>query len=271
MNITETIGRRVSVRTFNADRPLTKSDIQILTTAIKEASSPFGGRYDIKLRQFDLKGPQRPSTYGTITGASWYLLMGAGDDEVSALSAGYAMEQVVLRATDAGLGTCWMAATFKGTDFGRAAEMPADMPLRVISPVGYPAEKRRMLESLTRATLGSSRRKPMDELFSEGSFGRPVSADSPFYKPLEMMRLAPSAKNTQPWRALVQGSEVWFYYEKKTEISLLDLGIGLSHFDLTLGSLGHAGTWTTLLSGTASEAPSHPGYIPAAKFTLATK
>lgn len=120
-----------------------------------------------------------------------------------------------------------------------------------------------MLESITRVTLGSAKRKPMDALFSEGEFGKPVKEDNRFYEALSMMRLAPSAKNTQPWRALVQGKEVWFYYEEKTEASVLDLGIGLCHFDLTLKEEGLDGNWEKSVN-----APDRQGYVPVVKYIL---
>lgn len=263
MNIKEIIEKRISVRTFDESRELSNEVVEEIRQSIAKASAPFEGQYTIEFKKFDLKGPQTPSTYGTISGASWYLLMGIHDDEMSALAAGYAMEEVVLRATELGLGTCWMALTFKGSDFTRESEMPADEPLRIISPVGYPAAKRKMLESLTRVTLGSSKRKPMSDLFSEGEFGIPVKEDNKFYEALSKMRLAPSAKNTQPWRALVRGNEVWFYYEQKTEASILDLGIGLCHFDLTLRAKGYEGVWKKSVN-----APVHEGWKSVTVFEL---
>lgn len=263
MKIEEIIENRVSVRTFDETREPDNKVIEAVRQSISEVSTPFGGDFTIDFKKFDLKGPQAPGTYGTISGAQWYLLMGIKDDDMAALAAGYGMEKVVLKATELGLGTCWMALTFKGSDFKKATEMPADEPLRIISPVGYPAKKRKILESITRMTLKSSKRKPMDELFFEGEFGTPVAEGNRFYKALAMMRLAPSAKNTQPWRALVRGNEVWFYYEAKTEASTLDLGIGLCHFDLTLKEEGFEGEWTKSV-----DAPEKQGYIPVVKFTL---
>lgn len=263
MKIQEIIEKRISVRTFDESRELDTKVIDDIRQSIKNATTPFGDGFTIDFKKFDLKGPQTPSTYGTISGASWYLLMGIRDDEIASLAAGYGMEKVVLKATELGLGTCWMALTFKGSDFTKATKMPADEPLRIISPVGYPANKRKMLESITRMTLGSAKRKPMEDLFSEGEFGNPVKDDNKFYEALAMMRLAPSAKNTQPWRALVNGNEVWFYYVEKTEASVLDLGISLCHFDLTLKEEGHDGIW-----GKSVNAPEKQGYIPVVKFIL---
>lgn len=259
----EIIETRKSVRTFDDGAVLGDETLEALRGAIAGAHDPFGGRYTIELRKYDLRGPQSPGTYGTISGASWYLLMGIKDDVMSAIGAGYAMEQVVLKATELGLGTCWMALTFKGADFMKGVEMPADEPLRIVSPVGYPAGRRRVIESITRMTMRSSSRKPMNDMFWQGDFGRPVAEDSLFYEALAMMRLAPSAKNSQPWRALVKDNAVWFYYEKKSDAAPLDLGIGLCHFDLIMRSAGQKGQWSP-----ANEAPSKKDLIPAVKYTL---
>lgn len=262
-DITDIIRARVSVRTFDRERQLSDNEISEVKKAIADASSPFGGNVTIEFKKFDLQGPQRPSTYGTIEGASWFLLMGVTNSFNSELSAGYTMEQIVLRCTEMGLGTCWMAATFKGTDFERVAALPSDQPLRIISPVGFPAAKRRILEKITRATLGSSKRKPFDSMFFENDFSTPVNPDSKFHTALEMMRLAPSATNSQPWRALIVEDTVHFYYENKSAASVCDLGIGLCHFNLTMEQEGLPGTFFH-----SPDLPIHKGFIPAVSFKL---
>lgn len=253
-DIENIIEERRSVRSFNTEKPMTEKEAGVLREAIEDAESPFGGKVSIALKEFNLQGTFKPSTYGTINGASWYFLMGTDSTEESQLSLGFRMEQVVLKATSMGLGTCWIAATFKGTTFADAAEFPSDTPLQVVMPIGYPAEKKSMKEKLMRATLGSAKRKPMSDLFI-------VSEDSEYYKPLEMMRLAPSSTNSQPWRAQVDGDTVYFYYEKKSEASILDLGIGLSHFCLTAKTLGIEGGLSI-----CREAPAHDKWIPLVKF-----
>lgn len=253
-DIDKIIAERRSVRSFNPNEQMTEKEAAILRAAIADTQSPFGGRVVVELKRFDLEGTFKPSTYGTINGASWYFLMGTDSAEVSQLSLGFKMEQVVLKATSMGLGTCWIAATFKGTTFSKAAGFAEDTPLQVVMPVGYPAEKKSIKEKLMRATLGSAKRKPMADLFI-------VDEQSEYYEPLEMMRLAPSSTNSQPWRAEVVGSEVYFYYVDKSEASILDLGIGLSHFYLAAKERGIDGTLSI-----CREAPVHDKWIPLVKF-----
>lgn len=263
IDIQEIIKERVSVRTFDANQPLSVNEIAVLNKVISETVSPFGGKYKIELKKFDFKGPQRPSTYGTVSGASWYILMSISEDDISVLSAGFVMEHVILKATELGLGTCWMGVTFKKSDFFENSGILSEMPLKIISPVGYPAKKRSVRDSMTRLTLNSSKRKPMDFLFWEGEFGKPISETNQFYEALSMMRLAPSAKNKQPWRALVRGNTVYFYYEFKSEASILDLGIGLCHFDLTMKASGKSGVWSKITNSQETK-----NLIPVVKFIL---
>ncbi len=228
MNLIEAIKERRSVRSFNG-AGLTQPQITDLLRAVENSSSPFGGSVTIRLKQFDLKGEYRPTTYGVIKGASYYFLLGIADDEASALTAGFRFEQVVLKAWQLGLGCCWIAATFKGSDFDRDQKWPDGQSLKIICPVGVAANPSAM-EKLTRFIVGSKNRLPFAELFFGRDFNTPLSSDNRFAEALGMMRLAPSSKNSQPWRALVVGDTVHFYYVPKSAASVLDCGIGLCHF-----------------------------------------
>lgn len=241
MNIIEAIKERRSVRSFDGEG-LTDSQKKSLLEAIDESYSPFGGKVTIRLKEFDLKEGYKPSTYGMIKGAVDFFLLGIGQDEDSALTAGFRFEQVVLKAWQAGLGTCWIAATFKGSDFDKGESWPDGEELKIICPVGV-AIKPTMKEKLTRLTLGSKNRKPFGELFFLGDFRHSVPSGNHFAESLEMLRLAPSSTNSQPWRALVDGDTVHFYYKPKSEASVLDCGIGICHFYETEKFHGNNGSF----------------------------
>ncbi len=228
MDILDAIKSRRSVRSFNGEA-LSGSNRKILMDAVEQSSSPFGGNVTIRLKEFDIKDGYKPSTYGMIKGAVDFFLLGIGDDEASALTAGFRFEQVVLKAWQLGLGTCWIAATFKGSTFDDGLTWRDGEKLKVICPVGVPA-KQSMMERITRLSLGSKNRKPFGELFYDEDFKHPLSVESRFGVALEMMRLAPSSTNSQPWRALVAGDTVHFYYKPKSDASVLDCGIGMCHF-----------------------------------------
>ena len=262
MDYIKAMEARRAVRTYNPDKPLSDKEITEIQEAIDNAESPFGGQVAVKMHQFDLEGKQTPSTYGSVSGASWYMLVGFPEDRDSALSAGFKQAQVALKIFSMGLGTNWVTDTFSGSIFQKAADFPAETPLHVIMPVGYPADKQRLVEKLTHKMLGSTTRKPFDSLFFSGDFNHPVSEESPFYKPLEYMRSAPSAYNKQPWRALVDRNKVYFYQEPSRD-SLIGMGIGLAHFYFSLLQLGNNGSWES-----ADDAPAHDGCEPIISFTL---
>ncbi len=244
MNIIDAMNERRSVRTFDGNG-LSPERIAELEVVIAESNSPFGGNISIKLKKFNVKEGYKPSTYGMIKGAEDFFLLGIGNDEASALSAGYRFEQVVLKAWQLGLGTCWIAATFKGSDFDKGITWDDGEELKVICPVGV-AQKPSITEKLTRLTLGSKNRKPFDDLFFYNDFKTPVPENNQFREALEMLRLAPSDTNTQPWRALVDGNTVHFYYKPKSPAAVLDLGIGICHFHETEKFNGRDGDFSKI-------------------------
>lgn len=239
MDIIQAMKERRSVRSFNG-KPLSPEIISDLQKTIDDSYTLFGGNITIKLKKFDLMGDFKPSTYGVIKGASDYFLMAIGGGENSALTAGFQFEQIVLKAWEMGLGTCWIAGTYKGSQFDQGEKWPEGESLKIICPVGVP-EKQRMFEKVMRFTVGSDKRKPFGELFYEDDFKKSLTPESRFGESLEMLRIAPSSTNSQPWRVLVKAEEVMFYYKPKSPASVLDIGIGIYHFYATEKYNGYEG------------------------------
>ena len=128
-----------------------------------------------------------------------------------------------------------------------------------ITPLGYPADKMSLRETLMRKAIRADERLPFDALFFDGSFGTQLKGERAgmFAEALEMARWAPSAANRQPWRAVVIGDMVHFYEEKSMKDSALgdiqkvDMGIALAHFDLTMREEGHEGRFVEADPGLA--------------------
>ncbi|MDE5552027.1 MAG: hypothetical protein K2I91_02390 [Muribaculaceae bacterium] len=241
MDILEAMRTRRSVRSFDG-AGLAPGQMAELENAVKDVYNPFGGNYTIRLKHFDKAGDYKPSTYGMIKNATDYFTIGIGEDEESALAVGFSFEQVVLKAWQMGLGTCWIAATFKGSAFEQGEPWPDGEKLRIISPVGRPARKS-LMENIARMTLGSNNRKAFKELFFTDGFARSLTQENTYADALNMLRLAPSSTNSQPWRVLVENDRVHFYYVPKSQASVLDCGIGMCHFYLTERCNGHDGTF----------------------------
>ena len=158
-----------------------------------------------------------------------------------------------------------LAASLSRTAFEKAMEVKDGEVMPVASPVGYPAEKKSIRESLMRKGLKADDRKPFDQLFFEGGFAQPLQQTGPYAKALEMARWAPSAANGQPWRAVVDGDSVHFYEARSMKDSTLgdiqkvDVGIALAHFDMTLEEEGVIGAYS--FSDPGIPVPANTHYI----------
>lgn len=240
--VRETIKKRHSVRTYEP-RPLSAEDKKKLLTYRDCITNPFGVPVKIHLVETEsTEQPRKLGTYGVIKGAGSFLGVVVPKEDFGLEAAGYAMEQLVLYATSLGLGTCWLAATLNRDAFTKEMRTGGDEWMPAISPVGYAAEKRSLQERLIRSTAKSATRKPWKELFFHDDFLTPLIIEraGDYAEALELLRLAPSATNAQPWRIVMDHKAFHFYavMGKDTKaknppaIQRVDLGIGACHFHL---------------------------------------
>lgn len=246
MQITESIRERKSVRSYTGE-PLRRELAEQIRKYIADLPQQFGGKARIELvsRHGGLE-PVKLGTYGVVSGAIDYLVLIHDDAPLAGVNVGYMFEQTLLFCTGLGLGTCWIGGTFKAEDFASQVKIADSETLRIISPVGSPAEKMKLLDRIMKAGAGSAKRKPFAELFFADEIGNPLSQDNRYAQPLEMVRLAPSARNIQPWRVIVTGNSVHFYYIEKSRFNDIDMGIALCHFGETCREAGISGKFATV-------------------------
>ncbi|WP_163318404.1 nitroreductase family protein [Dysgonomonas sp. 520] len=239
MSVIELIKERKSVRSYTGE-PLNKELVDSINNYIERLNPPFGAKARIRLISAKTgEQPVKLGTYGVISGATDFLLLIGEKGLMSEAGAGYMFEQAILFCTGLGLGTCWLGGTLKRGDFLTQIRLSGDEELIVISPVGYKREKRTLLDSIMRTGARSDKRKPFGSLFFNGTFEIPLTeADAGNYNtPLEMVRLAPSGSNKQPWRVVMKDGGFHFYY-RTGRFSVNDIGIALCHFELTCNELG---------------------------------
>lgn len=250
ISIIETINKRYSVRTYQG-KELEPDVREILKNYMDNLENPFG--MQVKKYIIDKKlasEGEKLGTYGVIKGASTFMGISVPDKDLAHVAAGYEFENLIQEATALGLGTVWLAATFNREGFASAMGIPKDEVFPAISPVGYPSAKRSLTESLMRTAMRSSSRKEWNTIFYLDNFQTPLHKNEAgdYAEPLEMLRLAPSDKNTQPWRVLKLGNSFHFFVTYKSGISRgeeiikrVDAGIALSHFHQTALELGLKG------------------------------
>ncbi len=113
-----------------------------------------------------------------------------------------------------------------------------DEVMPCVSPLGYPAQKMSLRETMMRKGVRADSRKDFSELFFDRSFDKPLPEDVPCRDALEMVRWAPSAVNKQPWRVVIDGSQAHFFEKKNKgfedalgwDLQKVDVGIAMCHY-----------------------------------------
>jgi nitroreductase len=243
-NYIAAIEQRKSIRTYTGE-PLSREHADRITNYIAGLKAPFGAHVRIELihTNTDTK-PIKLGTYGFIGGASDFLALIFEEGLLAEQSAAYLFEQVILFCTELGLGTCWLGGAFSRKDFGSQLNLKANEKLRIVSPVGYISDKKRFSEIFTNAKKKHLSRKPFSSLFFHHDFNTPLTEDVAgiYQQPLEMVRIAPSANNQQPWRVVLDKDILHFYQHfSMIGFTAIDLGIALCHFEQTCRELNIAG------------------------------
>lgn len=264
MSIIDNIQKRRSVRSYKKEY-LSVEDAISIRKFIGQLEIPFGAKLRIELiRAKKGQDARKLGTYGVVRGSANFLVVAHEDTPLAEEAVGYAFEQVILYCTEIGLGTCWMGGTFDHDDFAKAMHLTPFESLKIISPVGYKAKKKTFIESTMAVVVKPGFREDFGTLFFDGSWDFPLTPEEAGeYKiPLEMVRLAPSARNKQPWRVLVKDGEAHFYrYPEFSHFTRIDMGIALCHFEQACTELGIRGQLDVLPN--PPQAPEAKGVVDA--------
>lgn len=141
----------------------------------------------------------------------------------SKLYAGLAGESLVLEATSMGLGTCWVAGSWRRNKL--QCVMQKTEKIAALITIGIAAEK---IET-------PRKRKKLADI----CHGDPSSWPMWAFNAAECVRCAPSAMNMQPWRLAYAGNTLvllrsWWADDLDMGIALLHMSIGLREIRHTL-------------------------------------
>ncbi len=254
MSIKEVIKKRRSIRNYSEQNISDKTLSNILSKKVK---SPFKTNVLLKHLPVDpnaSKG-EKIGTYGFVKGHKGYIV-GVSEDSMNGyVDLGYVFEKTILDLTKEGLGTCWMAGTFDKKKLLTNFTLKHNQKIPAITPIGYKAEKLRTFDKILKKVAKPENRFESNKLFFNNSFSTPLKEKESgnLRDAFEMVRLAPSAKNAQPWRLVKIENKIHFYIElsKKgfndqstKEYHSLDAGIAMCHFEHTLKEDGITGSYT---------------------------
>ena len=260
--VTEIIKRRYSCRSYTEEH-ISGGVKEKLETFIEEnAGCPFNSEIRFKLASAEkgdsevLKGL---GTYGFIKNPAGFIIGGMKKSGMCLEDYGYLMEKNILYATGLGLGNCWIGGSFKRSNFSKRMGALNDEDVPAVASLGYVSDKKTFMDRAVMYSAGSMKRKPWRELFFEQNFDTPLQPDDAgaYGEPLEMLRIAPSASNRQPWRIVKEkdGNIFHFYLERNkgytrtirilrlADLQRIDMGIAMAHFELTSLENNLKGKW----------------------------
>jgi nitroreductase len=262
-SVFEIIPQRKSVRTY-ADAPVPKAALRALDGNLKSLPAPpFRSTVRFALAAAapdDTEALKGLGTYGIIRNPAGFVIGAAECSDRGLVDFGHQMEAIVLSLADLGLGSCWLGGSFRKNRFTeRIAASETECVPSVVS-FGVPADKPRAFEKFMRKGAGSDLRKPFETLFFRSDFGHPmVSGEAgSFGRLLEMVRLAPSASNRQPWRVVWDEADASHHFFLRRDrgygrrlkwfgaidLQMVDMGIAACHFELTAREDGMPGSWS---------------------------
>jgi nitroreductase len=268
----DSIRDRVSVRSYDGEA-LGAEDSRALTAAFAEAGPcPLGHAPRFALVsdvEAGLGGVTKVGTYGLIKGVRAFVVGVVAKDELACVDFGYALEGIVLRATELGLGTCWIGGVFERGKILKALGAAKGEFAPAMATVGKAADSRSVQDQLAGRGSGQGLRKPPAELFfaagGDGSW-EPLADQGRWAGILEAVRIGPSASNKQPWRLIVDrrggGERLHLAMDENrlynnmlgaTKLQELDMGIAMRHVEVTAAADGLRGSWKRLAEAPIAE------------------
>lgn len=106
-------------------------------------------------------GLAKPKESGKMNNMDYYLV-----------DFGIAMEHFVLAAAEQGLGTCWLG-WFNEDKVRSTLKIPEEFKIAAITPLGYPSEKKHLMDTVSKKFAGSKKRKELKDIAFLDSFGNP--------------------------------------------------------------------------------------------------
>jgi nitroreductase len=260
--VTEAIRKRFSCRSY-LKTPLAKEKREHLKDVLAYLpNGPFGSSPRFELlaaSEEDNRALRGLGTYGFIQNAPGFIVGAINPCEKDLEDFGYLMEVIILYATSIGMGTCWLGGSFTSSSFAKRIALAEGEQIPAVTAIGYMDDPAAAREGFIRRYVRAHQRRPWTSMFWNRKFGEPLSEEQAgqYAEPLEMLRLGPSASNRQPWQVVKEDDRFHFFlrrtegYRKgllarvwqQLDLQRVDMGIAMSHFELTAQQLGLKGRW----------------------------
>lgn len=239
MDIIEAIGTRISIRAFE-ERAIAQDALDELAAELARVNEESGFN-------FQLYGPREDGTALDLSPRMFannppaYLALVGPAGEIPEERLGYYGEKLVLKATQLGLGSCWVAGTFDRST--TRAELADGEKLHDVIPLGYAPRTIPIMQRTIRAAIRARSKK--DEAMWKGPT-KLAQAPEWIRACIDGVNKAPSAVNEQPVVFVQDEPDGPIRAELprvKSGMEYTDLGIAKLHFELIARECGIEGGW----------------------------
>lgn len=231
----QAINSRKSIRTYK-EESVSPEDLQKIKNIIKNATPLFS---HIPMESFLLEDGEK--IHATFKGlmakytkvkAPHYLAFTSEIAEGHLENIGFIAEEIVLKLTQLGIGTCWLGSAIKQELFKTIVKVQDKQSYIILIAFGYPTQQLKIVES----------RKRLDKTkLIVGTY------DDQYEPIIQALIDAPSAVNSQPWKLLINNNKFDLYLENRNiltkkmlkDMNHIDIGIGLNHLYNSSIELGY--------------------------------
>ncbi|MBU3190340.1 nitroreductase family protein [Clostridium bowmanii] len=226
---------RKSVRKY-IDKSISAEDLQKIRTIISDVKPLFD---TIPMESILIEDGEK--IHATFKGliakytkvkAPHYLAFTSESMEGHLENIGFIGEEIVLKLTQLGLGTCWLGSAIKQDVFKTIVEVKDKQNFIILIAFGYPVEELKPIKN----------RKRLDKSkLVTGTY------DDKYEIIVQSLIDAPSAVNSQPWKLSITDNKFDLYLENKNiltknmlkDTNHIDMGIGLNHLYNSAIELGY--------------------------------
>lgn len=195
---------------------------------------------------------------GVMIQSPHYISLGLmNDDEKNIIYSAYFMEKLISKLNELGLDTCWISiGGVKKADKDKALGDKKET-INYLLAIGHSKPKNPFVNESFSERIG------VDELVFSNSIGNPSNLEELENRGLSdlfyYIRFAPSARNKQPWRFLLEDNKVVLLLEKVEgeELDLIDAGIMMYYFENLAAAIGLNSKWKLLGEDYEGENPDY--------------
>ncbi len=195
--------------------------------------------------------------YGRLVAPPHYLVPSLQGERAPLVDLGYRVEQIAVRLTAMGLGSCYIASLHR-QDLVRARfDLPPTAIVGAFLIFGQPATSLigRAVNYLIRTTVRATNKLPAERIFFQDTFDTPATPPEAIAPLIEAARHAPSAANAQPWRFLWRDGRLGLFLQTDKRVYgyvsedgglrpyRYDGGICMANVALALEALDREGRW----------------------------